>query len=118
MSEAAARQIALIARTPRPPYTAVIFTSVRTPHDSGYDTMAAAMDDLAARQPGYLSVENARDQVGITVSYWVDEGAARLWKEVAEHVCAQRLGWSVWYRDYRVRIATVHREYGPAGGTR
>ena len=102
-----------IADTPEPPYVAVIFTSLRTDGDQGYAAMSQAMDTLAAAQPGYLGVESAREGVGITVSYWRDEDAARAWKEVAAHLVAQRRGRAVWYRDYRVRVATVHRDYGP-----
>ena len=107
-----------IARTPEPPYTAVIFTSVRTDGDQGYAAMAVAMDALAAVQPGYLGIESARegaaaDNVGITVSYWRDAAAAGRWKQVAAHLVAQERGRAVWYRDYRVRVATVAHEYGP-----
>jgi heme-degrading monooxygenase HmoA len=99
------------AVTPEPPYTAVIFTSVRTAGDQGYDAMADAMAELAARQPGYLGMESAREGIGITVSYWRDEDAARAWKDVAAHRIAQARGRERWYADYRVRIATVHRDY-------
>lgn len=102
-----------IADTPEPPYTAVIFTSMRTDGDQGYAATAAAMNALAAAQPGYLGVESAHDGLGITVSYWRDEDAARAWKQVAAHLVAQRRGREVWYRDYRVRVATVRRDYGP-----
>lgn len=101
-----------IATTPEPPYTAVIFTSVRTEGDHGYAAMSRRMDELAARQPGYLGVEAARAEVGITVSYWVDEAAAAAWKQVAEHLVAQERGRSAWYEHYTVRVATVTREYG------
>lgn len=97
-----------------PPYTVVIFTSTRTEGDDGYTAMAQRMDALAAEQPGYLGVESARDPdtgVGITVSYWRDEAAALAWKSVHEHVQAQVSGRRAWYRDYTVRIATVHRDY-------
>ncbi|MGH3360469.1 MAG: antibiotic biosynthesis monooxygenase family protein [Nocardioidaceae bacterium] len=101
------------AGTPRPPYTAVIFTSTRTDGDLGYDAMAEHMFDLATKQPGFLGVESARENIGITVSYWRDDEAARAWKQVAAHLVAQRRGRDVWYRDYRVRVATVTRDYGP-----
>jgi heme-degrading monooxygenase HmoA len=104
-----------IAATPEPPYVAVVFTSLRTQGDNGYGLMSMRMDQLAAQQPGYLGHETARDDVGITVSYWVDEDAARAWKQVAEHLVAQRRGREVWYSDYRVRVASVLREYGPGG---
>lgn len=104
-----------VAGTPEPPYVAVIFTSVRREGDHGYAAMSARMEALAAQQPGFLGVETARDEVGITVSYWVDEDAARAWKQVAAHLVAQQRGRDVWYSDYRVRVAVVHRDYGPTG---
>ena len=104
---------ALIAKTPEPPYYAVIFTSVRTESDNAeYADMAARMAILAAQQPGYLGMESARNEVGITVSYWRDLEATRAWKRVAEHLGAQRLGRDRWYASYRVRISRVEREYG------
>ena len=103
-----------IAATPEPPYVAVIFTSLRTEGDAGYEETARAMNELAAEQPGYLGIESARDGdgLGITVSYWQDEDAARDWKRVAEHLLAQRRGREIWYREYRVRVAVVSRDYG------
>lgn len=102
----------LIATTPAAPYTAVIFTSVRTDGDNGYAAMAARMEALAAEQPGYLGIESAREGVGITVSYWATDDDATAWKRVVEHGEAQRLGREQWYSRYVVRIATVTREYG------
>jgi len=103
----------VIAETPAPAYVAVIFTSVRTDGDDGYAAMAATIERLAREQPGYLGIEAAREGVGITVSYWRDEASAKAWKEVGAHLVAQRRGREVWYRDYRVRIAHVTRDYGP-----
>jgi heme-degrading monooxygenase HmoA len=100
------------AATPDPPYVAVIFTSARTEGDNGYAAMARSLEERALDQPGYLGIESARDaDLGITVSYWADEDAARAWKQVAAHLVAQRRGRSAWYTDYRVRIAVVHRAY-------
>lgn len=106
----------MIASTPEPPYTAVIFTSERTGADpEGYARTAAEMEALAARQPGYLGIESARDPatgLGITVSYWATEGDARAWKGVAAHAATQRRGRERWYSTYAVRVATVGRSYG------
>lgn len=102
----------MFATTPKPPYYAVIFTSVRTEPDAGYADMAERMLTLAAEQDGYLGVESARDGLGITVSYWRDLDAIRQWKQQVEHREAQRLGREQWYSGYRVRIAKVEREYG------
>ena len=103
-----------IARTPEPPYVAVIFTSIRTPGDDGYEEMAAEMVALGERQAGFLGIESVRDSegLGITVSYWGTVEHARAWKAVAEHLGAQRIGRERWYRAYKARIATVERDYG------
>jgi heme-degrading monooxygenase HmoA len=109
----------VLATTPEPPYVAVVFTSVRNEgDDEAYDEMAAAMSTLAVEQPGYLGIESARDPVtrlGITVSYWQSDDHARRWKQVAEHLAAQRLGRDHWYDRYTVRVATVERAYGSPG---
>lgn len=100
-----------IASTPEPPYTAVIFTSILK-SDQGYAAMSARMKELAATQPGFLGIESARDDLGLTVSYWRHEADAAAWKQVTEHLVAQQGGRQRWYDDYRVRVATVGREYG------
>jgi heme-degrading monooxygenase HmoA len=105
------------ADTPQPPYVAVIFTSTRTDGDHGYAAMAASMEALAREQPGFLGIESARDSLGITVSYWADQQAARGWKQVAAHLVAQRRGRAAWYQDYRVRVATVERDYSMRSST-
>ena len=73
--------------------------------------MTESMNEPAGKQPGLVGVGFAGDGIGITVSYSVDQAAARAWKQVAAHSVAQRRGREVWYRDYRVRIATVDRDY-------
>lgn len=101
------------AHTPEPPYYAVIFASQRTAHPDGYNDMAARLDQLAARQPGYLGAEFARDAggFGITVSYWKDLESIANWKAEATHLEAQRLGKSDWYEGFELRIAKVERAY-------
>ncbi len=103
-----------IARTPEPPYYAVIFTARRTEGDHGYTAMAARMEALGATYPGFLGIESARgaDGIGITVSYWRDEASIAAWKRDTEHERAQRGGRETWYADYQVRIAKVERAYG------
>lgn len=111
------------ARTPPPPYYAVIFTSVRATggkaagdgaSDDGYEATAERMVELASRQPGFLGVESARgaEGLGITVSYWSSEEAIAAWREHAEHQVAQAGGRSRWYERYELRVARVERAYG------
>ena len=101
-----------IANTPTPPYYAVIFTSTRTEKEDGYNEMAARMVELALQQPGFLGIESARDELGITVSYWADLEAIKKWKANSEHLQAQKSGRKSWYDSFKVRISKVERDYG------
>ncbi|KEZ92405.1 antibiotic biosynthesis monooxygenase family protein [Nonlabens ulvanivorans] len=94
-----------------PPYYAVIFTSVKKENIPEYDSMARLMEKLAHQQPGYKHHESAREEIGITVSYWDSLEAIAQWKQQVDHQMAQRLGKSDWYEWYHVRICKVEREY-------
>lgn len=101
----------MIANTPLPPYYAVIFSSVHTDDKSGYSEMADKMVELAKDQEGFLGIESARNELGITVSYWRDLESIRKWKANADHKIAQSKGRSDWYKAYKTRIALVERDY-------
>src|SRR4030042_6798811 len=85
------------AKTPEPPYYAVIFSSMR--RDNGYTQVAERMVELASQQPGFLGVESVRgtDGFGITVSYWASAEAMAAWKANVEHLAAQEIGKQKWY---------------------
>ena len=101
----------MIAKTPTPPYYAVIFSSIRTEEDNGYSEMADKMIGLAKQQEGFLGIESARNELGITVSYWKDLESIKKWKENSEHKLAQSQGRKEWYKNYKARIAKVERDY-------
>jgi heme-degrading monooxygenase HmoA len=100
-----------IASTPQPPYYAVIFTSVRTNVDEGYSETAERMLDLAKQMPGFLGEESARNDIGITVSYWASLEDIAHWKKHSEHQFAQQNGRDKWYSAYKTRICKVERDY-------
>ena len=102
----------MIAKTPRPPYYAVIFTTTRTEGENDYGKTAQHMAELAATMPGYLGAESARQEVGITVSYWKDLESIKNWKYQMEHAEARDKGREIWYASYRLRVALVERDYG------
>ena len=101
----------MFAQTPTPPYYAVIFTSIRTEGDNGYAEVAGHMVELAAKQDGFLGVESAREEIGLTVSYWRDLESIKKWKENTEHLFAQKMGHDVWYSAFKTRIALVERDH-------
>ena len=101
----------MLAQTPAPPYYAVIFSSILSEETAGYAEMSKLMVNLASQQAGYLGHESARNEVGITVSYWKDLESIAAWKANLDHQKAQARGIKDWYQWYRVRICRVEREY-------
>jgi heme-degrading monooxygenase HmoA len=101
-----------LARTPRPPYYAVIFTSLQSAETDGYAATADRMVELASGQPGFLGFESVRDAsgVGITVSYWASPEAIDRWREHASHRIARELGKRRWYDSFRLRVCRVERD--------
>ncbi|MDO6595746.1 antibiotic biosynthesis monooxygenase [Oceanihabitans sp. 2_MG-2023] len=93
------------------PYYAVIFTSTQNENIEGYVEMAEKMEILAKQQEGFLGIDSARDNVGITVSYWETIEAIKNWKQQTDHLTAQLKGRQDWYNWYHVRICKVEREY-------
>jgi putative acetyltransferase len=104
----------LFAKTPEPPYYAVITSQQQANRDAGYDQMAGRMVELARAQPGFLGVESVRgaNGFGLTVSYWASEEAIARWKGHLEHQSAQEAGKRLWYADHQLRVAKVERAYG------
>lgn len=101
----------MIANTPKPPYYAVIFSSLRTEVDDNYSEMADQMVELAKNQDGFLGVEFARNELGITISYWRDLDSIKKWKANADHSIAREKGRKEWYSAFTTRIAKVEKDY-------
>lgn len=101
----------MIANTPEPPYYAVIFTNIGTNFNTEYESLAKRMVALAKEQPGFLGYESARNELGITISYWTDLESIRNWKMNTEHVLAQEKGRQYFYTTYKTRICKVEKDY-------
>ena len=101
----------MIARTPEPPYYAVIFSNFLEKNTEGYNEMADKMIELAQKQDGYLGHESVRDGMGITISYWESEVAIKNWRQHAEHILAQKAGIEMWYRQFCTRVCKVRRQH-------
>ena len=96
----------------KPPYYAVIFTTIVEDNLEGYIETAQRMEELAKQQEGFLGIESARKEIGITVSYWQNLDDISAWKNNIEHTEARNLGREKWYKKYQLRICKVVREYG------
>ncbi|WP_415859559.1 antibiotic biosynthesis monooxygenase family protein [Aureibaculum sp. 2210JD6-5] len=84
---------------------------MRTHKDNGYAAMSEKMVALAAEQKGFLGIESARNELGITVSYWESLEAIKNWKMHIEHTEARNKGRAIWYKNFKVRICKVERDY-------
>jgi heme-degrading monooxygenase HmoA len=79
------------------------------------DTAAALRAELEAID-GFISVERfaslAQPGKLLSLSFWRDEEAVRRWRNLASHREAQARGRQGVFRDYRLRVAEVVRDYG------
>jgi heme-degrading monooxygenase HmoA len=77
---------------------------------------AAAMRPLLDEIDGFLSVERFESltQPGklLSLSFWRDEAALDAWRKLDKHRMAQSKGRAAYFRDYRLRVAGVIRDYG------
>lgn len=90
-------------------YYAVVFTSMRTEGDKGYEEAGNRIVELVSQSKGFLGAESIRgaDGFGITVSYWDSMENIEAWKNNADHAKAKQSGISTWYDEYRIRICRV-----------
>jgi heme-degrading monooxygenase HmoA len=89
------------------------------PHEQGreeYLDIAASLRPHLDAIDGFLSIERFQSLSDpsklLSVSFFRDEQAVAAWRNVGEHRAAQAKGRVVLFRDYRLRIATVVRDYG------
>ena len=95
---------------------AVIFEVVPADGQTGtYLDLAAALYPTLQDVDGFVSVERFQSLSApgkiLSLSYWRDEGAVRTWRNQAAHRDAQTKGRSFVFRDYRIRVAEVLRDY-------
>jgi heme-degrading monooxygenase HmoA len=97
------------------PHVVCIFRSLRTDHsEESYGEWSDRMDELVAAMPGYIGHTSVRDDVtgrGVTVSYFRSMAELVAWKNVPEHLEAQALGRSSFYREYEIEVAEIVRHY-------
>ena len=81
-----------------------------------YFDFAAALRPELEKIDGFISVERfasvSEDGKLLSLSFWRDEEAVARWRNHLKHREAQAAGRSRIFRDYRLRIASVLRDYG------
>lgn len=85
----------------------------------GYDAYlehAARLKPMLEKMDGFISVERFRSLTDpgklVSLSFWRDEASVRAWREHPEHRATQAAGRAGIFRDYRLRVAAVVRDYG------
>jgi heme-degrading monooxygenase HmoA len=81
-----------------------------------YLEIAATLRPLLETIDGFISIERFESltQPGkiLSLSFFRDEEAVKAWRNLVEHRAAQEKGRKELFRDYRLRIASVIRDYG------
>ncbi len=96
---------------------AVIFEVLPAPgRKADYLEIAAELRPQLEQMDGFISIERFQsltdaDKI-LSLSFWRDEVAVRGWRIASEHREAQKKGRSSVFRDYRLRVADVSRDYG------
>ncbi len=93
------------------PYYAVIFTSLLHQTDEEYQGLDEILIEKAELSGGFLGMDSARSDLGISVSYWKSLEDIKKWKENFDHIDAMTKGKKKWYETYNVRICKVERDY-------
>ena len=81
-----------------------------------YLDLAAALKPPLEKIDGFLSIERFESLVEpgkiLSLSFWRDEQAVAAWRNDGDHRATQAKGRAKVFRDYRLRVASVARDYG------
>ena len=81
-----------------------------------YLALAASLRPKLEAMDGFISIERFQSLTDpaklLSLSFWRDEAAVANWRALAEHRGAQSAGRAGVFRDYRLRVAAVLRDYG------
>jgi heme-degrading monooxygenase HmoA len=81
-----------------------------------YFDLAAALKSDLEHIAGFVSIERFQSLATpgkfVSISFWRDEEAIRAWRSLERHRSAQAKGRAGVFADYRLRVASVLRDYG------
>ena len=96
---------------------AVIFeVELHTAFKQDYLDIAASLKPMLSQIDGFISIERFQSLIDpdklLSLSFWRDEQAILQWRTLEAHRLAQQQGRTLIFKDYRLRIADVSRDYG------
>ena len=81
-----------------------------------YLDIAGKLKPTLEQMDGFISIERFESLTTkgkiLSLSFWRDEAAVQAWRNVEHHRQAQKAGREGVFRDYRLRVASVLRDYG------
>ncbi len=84
--------------------------------DAEYFDLAASLRADLEMVDGFISIERFESLTTkgkyLSLSFWRDEDAVRVWRNLDQHRQAQAKGRGGVFADYRLRVASVIRDYG------
>jgi heme-degrading monooxygenase HmoA len=88
----------------------------KSEYEQDYFDAALTLKGLLEPAPGFISIERFRSvsdpEKILSLSFFESEAAVKAWRNTEEHRETQALGRGQYFQDYRLRIATVQRDYG------
>jgi heme-degrading monooxygenase HmoA len=97
-------------------YAVIFEVRPRPGREQDYLAMAQSLRGELEKIDGFISVERFASlyQEGkmLSLSFWRDEEAVKRWRNHVQHRAAQRRGREEIFADYRIRVASVVRDYG------
>ena len=96
---------------------AVIFEVIPAPgRKQDYLDLAASLKPELEKIDGFISIERFASLTNegkiLSLSIWRDEEAVKRWRQLEGHRAAQAKGRGGIFADYRLRVASVIRDYG------
>ena len=102
-------------------YSVIFEVEIEEGQQEAYLSIAAKLKEQLVEMPGFISIERFESLVNegklVSLSFWEDETSLIHWKNNLDHLAAQTEGRAAIFKDYRIRIAKVKRDYTMGSST-
>ena len=82
---------------------------------SGYLDLAATLRPILEQHDGFISIERFESLTTpgkmLSISFFRDEESVKAWRNIEQHRAAQKMGRNKFFENYRLRVASVIRDY-------
>ena len=96
-------------------YAVIFEVEINEGQKDNYLKIAAMLKEQLIKMPGFISIERFESLVNegklLSLSFWENEESLLFWKKNIDHMAAQEKGRESIFKDYRIRISKVQRDY-------